>query len=438
MYPASWRLVTDRSISSGPLSNARDEWIGFLTGVSNGKWPPGDGEWYNRPGYPVPSLPVEEIVTISNADGKSWNLSVGVTPNWPDTFVTPLCTVGSYGDAAIDGVEDKLHSGSDFFLLIHPTCLSFLCRHTNITPRELWESFYKENSCYRMYGGGLNGLLYCVDYYNMQERSGQSFEYALERHSPPSERPDLPQGRWVDPNSMEDTKWLLARPTRLPAPKALQPSTVKSSAVTCRKVFDTNELFDIILGYIVDIPTDVLKNELEQNKQSQNLDQLGNANKSGKRRILDIFEAPSAIVAAQTLLSLAQVDRWFHDAIIYKRQTFFLQALRNFGWMLPFTPADWSDNSWAVEILADTSSLRQDEFDWRHYMLTCVRKDDAHIRNRWRFHKMATQFARGTNRYRSEEHPDWFWNAGNLGFKTSLDKPKPEAWELYSIDIGNE
>lgn len=78
-------------ISSGPLSNARDGWYEFLTeGAQDGEWPPGDGEWYNGPGYPVPSQPLEEIVTISDEDGKYWDPSVGVTPNWPDTFVTPL------------------------------------------------------------------------------------------------------------------------------------------------------------------------------------------------------------------------------------------------------------------------------------------------------------------------------------------------------------
>ncbi|KAM0473661.1 hypothetical protein ACHAPX_008066 [Trichoderma viride] len=415
---------------SGPLSNARDGWYEFLTeGARDGEWPPGDGEWYNEPGYPVPSLPLEEIVTISDEDGKYWDPSVGVTPNWPDTFVTPLCTVGSYGDVSIPGVKDKLHLGSDLFLLIHPACLSFLCRHTGITPRELWESFYKEDSCYQMYGGELNGLLYCVNYYDMQERSGQDFQYALERQWPPLERPDLPQTRWFDPKSMEDTKWLLARPTRLPTPKTLQPSLVKASAVNRRKVFDTNELLDIILSYIVDIPSEVLKHELQRNRPNNSSDPNQDDTSS---RPQNIFEAPSAITAAKTLLSLAQVDRWFYDAIIYKRQNFFLRALRNFGWMLPFTPADWNDNSWTKDVLADTSSSRQSEIDWRHYMLTCVEKTDPHIRNRWRFHRMAIQFARGTNRYRSEEHPDWFWNAGSLGFKPSLDKPEPEIWELYS------
>lgn len=408
---------------SGPLSNARDVWYAFLTEDNpDGEWPPEDGEWYNDAGYPVPTLPLDEIVTISDEDGRYWDASVGVTPNWPDTFVTPLCMVGSYGDVSIPGVKDKLHLGSDPFLLIHSACLSFLCRHTGITPRELWESFYKENSCYQMYGGELNGLLYCVNYYDMQERSAQDFQYALKRYGPPPEHPNLPETSWLDPESMEDTKWLLARPTRLPTPKTLQSSPVKASAVKCRKVFDTNELLDMILSYIVDIPSEVVKTELERNNQND---------PSSPSQM--IFEAPSATTAAKTLLSLAQVDRWFYSAIIYKRQNLFLRALRNFGWMLPFTPADWNDNSWTKHVLADTSSSRQSEIDWRHYMLTCVEKTDPHVRNRWRFHRMATQFARGTNRYRSEEHPDWFWNAGSLGFKPSLEKPEPEIWELYSL-----
>ncbi|KAL7947621.1 hypothetical protein V8C42DRAFT_290148 [Trichoderma barbatum] len=420
---------------SGPLDNARQDWLRFLTdGVHGDKWPPGDGEWFNDPGYPVPTLPLNQIVTITPRDGELWDLGVGVTPNYPETFVTPLCSVGSYGDVTIRGVKDKLHLGSDFFLLIHPTCLSFLCRHTRISPRELWEAVYKENSCYRMYGGELNGLLYCVNYYDMQGRSGQSFDYALWRDTPCPGRPDLTPARWFDPESMEDAKWLLARPTLLPTPKALQTSTVKASTLNCRKVFDTNELFDMILSYIVDIPTDVIKEELQQNKRVQGQGAPGNilAN-NGRGHSQEVFEAPSAIIAAQTLLSLAQVDRWFYDAIIHKRQNYFLRALRNFGWMLPFTPADWSDNSWVSDLLADTSSSRQADVDWRYYMLTCVKRDIPHVRNRWRFHRMAIQFARGTNRYRSKEHPDWFWNAGNLGFVTSLDKPEPNTWELYTV-----
>ncbi|KAL7781763.1 hypothetical protein V8C37DRAFT_398120 [Trichoderma ceciliae] len=418
---------------SGPLNDARVNWIKFLTeGVDDDKWPPGDGKWYNDPGYPVPSLSLEDIVTISNEDNKAWHLSVGVTPNSPKTFVTPLCAVGSYGDVAIEGVKDKLHIGSDLFLLIHPMCLSFLCRHTKTTPRELWESFYKDNSSYQMYGGELNGLLYCVDYYGMEGRCGQFFHYALERQWPPLDRTYLPQAIWFDPRSMEDTKWLLARPTHLPTPKTLQPNRVNASTVKGRKVFDTSELFDIILSYIIDIPTDILKKELKQNKKSRKHDLLSNADGSTKKgESQDIFEAPSATTAAQTLLSLAQVDRWFYDAIIYNRQIFFLRALRNFGWMLPFTPADWSDNSWVADILSDISSSRQSDIDWRHYMLTCINKDDSNIKNRWRFHRMAIQFARGTDRFRSKEHPDWFWNAGELGFKTDLDKPKLEIWELY-------
>ncbi|UKZ81540.1 hypothetical protein TrVFT333_009312 [Trichoderma virens FT-333] len=418
---------------SGPLGNARHDWLRFLTdGVSDDKWPPGDGEWFNDRGYPVPSLPLDQIVTISDRDGESWTLGVGVTPNWPETFVTPLCTVGSYGDVAISGVKDKLHIGSDSFLLIHPMCLSFLCRHTKISPRELWESVYKESSSYRIYGGELNGLLYCVNYYDMQERSGQCFEYALWRHSPPpNSPPDLPPARWYDPESMEDTKWLLARPTRLPTPKALQTRTVAASTLRYRKVFDTNELFDIILNYIVEIPADIIKDELRQSKENEKQQSIHDDN--GKSPSQEVFEAPSAIIAAQTLLSLAQVDRWFYDAIIHKRQSFFLRAIRNFGWMLPFTPADWSDNSWVSEILADTTSSKQADIDWRSYMFTCVKKDLPSVRNRWRFHRMAIQFARGTNRYKSKEHPDWFWNAGNLGFITSLDKPEPNAWELYTV-----
>ncbi|PTB62717.1 hypothetical protein BBK36DRAFT_1128677, partial [Trichoderma citrinoviride] len=301
-------------------------------------------------------------------------------------------------------------------------CLSFLCRHAAISPRELWESFYGEKSCYRMFHGTSNGLLYCVDYYDMQQRSGQSFDYAVTLDDPPSDRPDLGPRKWSDPDTMEDAKWLLSRPTRLPTPKRLQPSTITPSSKKLRKVFDTPELFDIILSHIVDIPQDIIKNGLQKSNELQG----GN----GRCSCQGVLEAPSATVASKTLLSLAQVDRWFYSEMIHKRQDCFLRALRNFGWMLPFTPADWSDNSRASEVHADTSPSQLADIDWRQYMLTCVKKDLPHVQNRWRFHRMAVQFERGTTRYRTKERPDWSWNAGNLGLIPSLDRPDPHEWEL--------
>lgn len=183
---------------------------------------------------------------------------------------------GSYGDVIIPRVKDTLYLGAGQVLLIHPACLSFLCRHTSITPRKLWESF----SCSHMYACTHNGLLTCVNYDDMQGRSGQECEYALERRWPPLEHPDLAHGPWLDPKSMEDTKWLLASPTRLPTPSPLQPSKVKSSVVKRGKFFDINELIDIILSYIVDIPSEVLKNELQQNKRHRNPNEFGDPNKT--------------------------------------------------------------------------------------------------------------------------------------------------------------
>ncbi|KAH8807561.1 hypothetical protein F5884DRAFT_343407 [Xylogone sp. PMI_703] len=329
--------------------------------------------------------------------------------------------VGSYGDVEVVGWDQELTVSNDRFLLIHPTCLSFLSRHNRITPRELWESFYGEDVChYPVHLGPHNGLIYGVDYYHMEGRSEQSFSYALERQQPPVDRPDLEQRRWCDPETMEECNWLLARPTVLPTSQTLIPTTVMAPASKGRKIFEIGELFDNILTHIVDVPADVIEVELRTNQKYL---------EGGKKEC--IFEAPSAVVAAQTLLSLAQVDRWFHHEIIHKRQDYFIRVIRNFGWMLPLTPEDWSDSKWPSDLFEDTPPSSRLGIDWRGYMLTCLKKSTPNIRNRWRFHKMAMQFARGKH-YMIKDRPQWRWKAGSLYSEQDLKKPIPESWELPS------
>ncbi|KAG7099985.1 hypothetical protein E1B28_001778 [Marasmius oreades] len=561
---------------SGPLEDARAGWLYMLTEYMEDddscQWPPKDGQWINHPGYPVPTKPLEEIVTISDEDGKAWDDFVCVTPVWPETYVSPSCSVDSYSNVEIKGREDW-NTDDQPYLHIHRMCLSFLCRRNAITPRELWDSFYGPDSDYHKYDESLNfkGLLYCVEYYDMEGRGGQSFGFAPERYEPPPGRPDL-TSTWWDPEGMEDTKWILSRPTVLPAPQPLELSVVKPSAVTKRKVFEVSELFDLILNAIVDIPEEVIESELKGEKQSgeegeetgeeregdkesgeeteeagedngeegedngeegedngeegedngeegedngeegedngeegedngeegedngeegedngeegedngeegedngeegedngeegedngeeeedngeegeeneeegeeteeagEENGEEGEENEGGGEENdedgdEDLIEAPSAVTAAQTLLSLSQVDRWFYHALIRDRQSVFLQAIRNFGWMLPCTPADWTDSKWPMDLTTQTHLSQQTHLDWRGYMITCLRRDDPHVLNRWRFNMMAVQFARGTDRYSNENYPDWFWNAGKLGAKSSLEKPEPEVWEL--------
>ncbi|RFU35790.1 hypothetical protein B7463_g583, partial [Scytalidium lignicola] len=175
---------------SGPFEDARDAWLDTLKGDE------------------VPTKPIEEIVTISPEDGQFWDGYVCVSPNWPEAYVSPPCIFYCWTPTVFCIEDDKeLDTGEHHFLRIHRTCLSFLYRINGLTPRELWESLYQPGSHYSKYGENGSGLLYCVEYYDMQDRDGQEFNYAIERSEPPKDRPDLPQlAWWWDPESMEDTK----------------------------------------------------------------------------------------------------------------------------------------------------------------------------------------------------------------------------------------
>jgi hypothetical protein len=79
-------------LSAIPLDDVREDWLSFLD--ASDEWPPKDGEWrINPPGYPVPTKPVEDIVTISEKDGKHWSDWVCVGPEWGEDWVSPPWSV---------------------------------------------------------------------------------------------------------------------------------------------------------------------------------------------------------------------------------------------------------------------------------------------------------------------------------------------------------
>ncbi|KAM0549502.1 hypothetical protein ACHAPJ_009318 [Fusarium lateritium] len=237
----------------------------------------------------------------------------------------------------------------------------------------------------------------------MENRCGQGFEYDFwDLYSDEEDSSNL--------ETVKEIEWLLARPTYLPAPQKLQLVTTQGPSLRAgSKVFDIPELLDNILDHIVDVPVNVTESELKASHRT--------------------FEAPSAVTAAKTLLSLAQVNRSFYQAVS-NRQGLFFTAIQNFGWMLPFSPADWSDSEWPDTVLEERAISRGSGIDWRGYMLKCVNKPTPHIRNRWRLHKMAVQFARGANGHRFEETPSCIWNAGSLAFKPDLQKSEAQGWEV--------
>ncbi|KAF4345640.1 hypothetical protein FBEOM_405 [Fusarium beomiforme] len=366
---------------AGPLENPREQWIRHLREDTT----PEDWSLGNK-GDSIPAKSFDEIITISERDGGVWERCVCVTSEASESFVSPPCSVDSYGSAEIEGWDRKLHV-FERILLIHP----------------LWQSFFADESRYYLGLDDLmNGLLHCVDYGEMKTRTGQVFEYDFW---------EMEEGNASSPETTKELQSLLARPTYLPAPQKLPLLTTEGASLQPRrKVFEIPELLDNILDHIVDVPVNVIESELKVSHE--------------------IFEAQSAVTAAKALLSLAQVNRSFYQAVVGNRQDLFLTAIRNFGWMLPFSPADWSDSEWPDAVLEDTALMRGSNIDWRTYMLNCIRKTTPNLRNRWRLHKMAVQFARGSNGHRFEKNSNCVWNAGSLGFKSDLQKSDASGWEV--------
>ncbi|KAJ6559811.1 hypothetical protein B0H19DRAFT_1145841 [Mycena capillaripes] len=402
---------------AGPLCDARSAWLSYLEVTPGVTWPPKDGEWRNPPGYPVPSKSKDDIVCISPEDGSFWGDWVCVGPNWKEDWVSPPCEQGDYGAILIDGSSDwQEQPDVERFLRIHRGCLSFACRRLAITPQVLWESFYEPGADYLQYGEQGNGLLYCVKYYDMDGRNGQEFGYAIARQTPREDDPDCVD-RWDDPDSMEDTAWILSPPIHLPTPvaiKASSPTTISdsSSLVDCMKVFGIPELLNLVLSAIVEVASSDAAAELTENAAQ--------------------FDPPSLVSATQTLLALCQVDHFFHDSILRDRQGLFLLLASQYGWMLPSTPTEWKE--WRERSGLDSLDLRLEQpLDWRSYLLPFLRKEDRVVRNRWRMHRMSVQFARGRARLATETSPAWRWSVGELGLRSSMSPPEAWAWESLNL-----
>ncbi|KAJ7621711.1 hypothetical protein DFH06DRAFT_1232545 [Mycena polygramma] len=399
------------SFCAGPLCDARSAWLSYL-GARDAPWPPKDGEWRNPPGFPVPSKTKEDIGCITPEDGAFWNDWVCVGPKWKDGWVSPPCEQGDYGEIFIDGSSDW-QDGSQKYLRIHRGCLSFLRRRVGITPQHLWESLYQPGADYLRYGEQGQGLLYCLKYYDMDGRNGQEFGYAIARQTPREDEPDCVD-RWDDPDSMDDTAWMLTRPTCLSLPVAfealLPPAAIPepTSSADCMEIFSVPELLDFVLSAIIEVlPCDAAIELKEDGAE---------------------FDPPSLVSATKALLALCQVNHFFHDAIIRDRQGLFLLLASQYGWMLPSTPGDWKE--WR-ERSGPALDLRLEQaLDWHRYLLSFLRKEDRVVKNRWRMHRMSVQFARGRARLATESSPAWSWSVGSLGLRSGIVSPDAWAWEL--------
>ena len=308
--------------------------------------------------------------------------------------------------------------------MIHRGCLSFLCRRFDITPQELWESLYSPNADYRKHYSELTGLLYCIDYYDMAGRNSQFFGYAIERRTPQKDHPERLE-IWYDYSTMEDLRWLLARPTVFPvaAPLSISlPPTFFSSLKTkspIMEVFAIPELLDLILDHII--------NHLSQPNLESELDSSSSTNSNST------LIPHSVTNATQTMFSLLQVNRAFYTAIVQDRQHLFIRLAWEHGWMLPATPMDWAQ--WPNGTFHNGTVFQNlpppaEALDWRGYLLTFLRKENVHVRNRWRMHRMGMQFARGKKKVSGEGEVTWKWKVGQMGVRTELTIVKAWEWEL--------
>ncbi|KAJ7652597.1 hypothetical protein B0H17DRAFT_1147339 [Mycena rosella] len=397
------------SFCAGPLCDARSAWLNYLVVAPGAPWPPKDGEWRNPPGYPVPSKSTEDIVCISPEDGAFWNNWVCVGPTWKKAdWVSPPCEQDDYGAIIIEGSSDW-QDDAERFLRIHRGCLSFVCRRLSITPRVLWESLYQPGADYLRYGEAGNGLLYCLKYYEMDGRNGQEFGYAVSQQTAREGEPDCVD-RWDDPESMEATAWILSRPNCLPIPAVTAPhvNSESSSPAECMKIFGVPELLNLVLSTIVEVTPRDAARELKESAA--------------------VFDPPSLLSATRTLLSLSQVDHFFHAAITRHRQGLFLRLALQYGWMLPCAPAEWT--SWRDRAGPELDSLRLEQpLDWRAYLLGFLRKEDRVVRSRWRMHRMAVQCARGRARPATDTSAAWRWSVGELGSRSGVAPPEAWAWE---------
>ncbi|GJJ15201.1 hypothetical protein Clacol_009477 [Clathrus columnatus] len=400
---------------------------------------PNEGELSFTP----PPAPTEGIVTISQEDGLSWSDVVCVGRRW-DNYVSPRgygCPsyIDQYNAAKkkhYSTVKDKF--GTIAFpnyslrrwdddenprLVMHPQCLSFLCRRINASPDQIWSSVHGPDSNYSEYFEGgqiVSGLLDELEYYDIDEFSHGDFHYCISQMT-------LKKGEkstydhWEDPNSMRKLQWLLARPTVFPVVSSLSPSIAfgTSPSMTPRARF--MELFDIIIGCIIEphIPQTQLTEELETVDCIESETQLASELQSD-----NTFTPYSIIQSTKTIFALLQVNKSLYTTILRDRQTLFLRLAWMHGWMLPFTPQDWRNWSNGPFHNGTVFKVGHNQ-DWRTYLLIFLRKGDVYVRNRWRFHRMALQFGRG----RSTAKLCWRSEVGDVRFRPELKPPKSWFWE---------
>lgn len=327
-----------------------------------------------------------------------------------------------YGTISFHGSSEWQEQGHPY-LIIHPQCLSFLCRRINASPQQIWKSLYSPGSDYLTYKQGLTGLLTVIDYYDMAQFHDQWYRYCVLRSTPKKDGTEVME-QWYDPSSMKELQWLLARPTIFPTVPSFSSSSsiafstpTSTSQAPCMKVFNVPELFDLILDRV--ICWNVSQSEIAEELQSDT-----------------VFTPESLKQGAQAVFALLQVNKEFYTAIVRDHQDIFLHIAWAHGWMLPMTPEDWKH--WPNEIFHTGTAFRVgSDADWRAYLLIFLRKEDVHVKNRWRFNKMALQFARGRSEVIDMREYRWRFNVGELGFRADVIPPRRLPWEKNVVGDGD-
>lgn len=171
------------------------------------------------------------------------------------------------------------------------------------------------------------------------------------------------------------------------------------------RVLHITELLDYILDYVVAPP-----------EQTVLAAELRGSARDGHSESLDGL--------VKTIFNLLLVDKYFNAYLVEERQDLFLQLASHHAWMLPISSFDVQ--SWKLNNESIQFGRRQLTRDWRRYLLTYLRRDNPHVKNRFRMYRMALQCARG----KAAQSENRKWSVGELGYVPGLTEDTTGcAWE---------
>ncbi|KAI0272750.1 hypothetical protein BC834DRAFT_966720 [Gloeopeniophorella convolvens] len=298
---------------------------------------------------------IDELVCITEEDGRYWEDGTVISRLWKDTdFVCPTRVKFPYdgykdpGPVVLGGKEWISARKAEPFLTIHRMCLSYMCRRLETTPAKLCNAIFPEPS--RAMDVEAYRLIQYDDY--MDDRyNGYSFDYArlYEWHD---ENRDYHHSFWT--YSMKECTWLLAHPSVFPklelaSPSQMhfhsQPSQTQPSALF--RVLSISELFSHIISFLRQHPP--------------------------HHPPKHAFHVHNLLRTCQGLHNLLGDQQGIHFGLV-----------RESGWMLPTTPADWA--GWKA--IGNPTPIQVGQLDWRAYLETFSwYEETGTTHNRWRLER---------------------------------------------------